>query len=120
MAFSNLRLVRRIAVSRQTVQRCRARVTKSEALLQRSNASLGRGIGSIERSAGRLAHGADPTPAARTVPAHVCLDCGQTLTHHDSRVEVSEAGRSRTIDVYFCLRHGFFHVVDGATVARGM
>jgi hypothetical protein len=59
-------------------------------------------------------------PGAPERPAFRCPVCGLVLTYHNSRVEGTETDQPKVTDVYFCMKHGFFHVSDGKTIAPGM
>lgn len=61
--------------------------------------------------------------ARRTLPAAAtphCPACRQSLSFHNSRTEPDATGESVVIDVYLCIKHGFFHMSDGKALAPGM
>ena len=53
-------------------------------------------------------------------PAFRCPQCGEVLTFHNSRVEGTATDRPKVTDVYFCRKHGFYHVSEGEPLTPGM
>ena len=49
-----------------------------------------------------------------------CPTCGQKLTFHNSRTESNEKAQSEVVEVYFCIKHGFFHFSESKGVKPGM
>jgi hypothetical protein len=51
-------------------------------------------------------------PRDKPIPVN-CLQCGQPMSLYDERAEFDAQGRpDHIIRIYFCPRHGFFHVSD--------
>ena len=120
---------RRLRTSLQTVERCLARLANTEARIQRSNSALGRSVEQLARSEGVLKRDtlALPEPAMPHPPgsdqnalAQRCPKCGDVLTFHNSRTELATSGTTIVITVYFCRKHGFYHLSEQQPLTPGM
>jgi hypothetical protein len=49
----------------------------------------------------------------------VCLQCGQSLNLHNTRIDVSD-GKAERVDVWFCIKHGFYRASESQPLKAGM
>ena len=117
----------RVRRSRATLHRCQIRLNKSDLCLQRTNATLNRSVEVLARNVRRRQ--LVPLPSnvvARrrqsdpTLLLYKCPQCGQGLTYHNTRLEGMDPDRPTVTHVYFCLKHGFFHVTGDRSLNGGM
>ena len=57
----------------------------------------------------------DPPTSSRPI----CPRCRESLTLHNTRIEVTE-GNTERVDVYFCIKHGFFRATGSQPLTPGM
>jgi hypothetical protein len=48
-----------------------------------------------------------------------CPQCRQAMSLHNTRIDIVD-GKAERIDVWFCIKHGFYHVSESKALAPGM
>jgi hypothetical protein len=96
-----------MASSNTTLMRCVERLRQSEIRLQHDMVGLGQPLMPTQ-----------PDRAPTTPPYH-CPQCLQALSLHNTRVDVT-ADKAERVDVYFCIKHGFYRATDKGPLTPGM